>query len=227
MKEPALAFPSTAGGSPAARGQRRWLRLLALVAVLILALGALAWLGRTRLLTGAALAFIHDEPLPERADAIVVLGGALHLRPAGAARLYLQGRAPRILVTRPEETSANRLGLMETEDVVATRILESLGVPGSAIERLSVPVTSTYDEAVATRRWLDAHGGATVLVPTNHFHTRRVNWVFEKVLGPGRDARVSAIKPDRYEPWNWWHSEYGVNEFQSELLKLAYYWVTY
>ncbi len=214
----------TPGAGPAPWRARRTV-LRGLLALLVALTGL--WVSRAPILTAAARAFIVDEPLPARADAIVVLGGGLHLRPAGAARLYHAGLALKVLVTCPEETSATRLGAMEAEDVVAIRILEKLGVPSEAIERLPGTVASTYDEAVATRQWLDTHGGHTVIVPTNHFHTRRVNWIFERLFAGAYDARVTAIKPDRYELGNWWHSEYGVAEFQSELLKLLHYRITY
>src|SRR5947208_15280142 len=63
------------------------------VAVTLAAVGAAALLAAGRVLVVA-------DPLPPRADAIVVLAGSVPDRALEAADLYGAGRAPRVVVTR-------------------------------------------------------------------------------------------------------------------------------
>src|SRR6266566_2200508 len=63
------------------------------VAVVVAALVAVALLGAGRLLVVA-------DPLPPRADAIVILAGSVPDRTLEAADLYRAGLAPRVVVTR-------------------------------------------------------------------------------------------------------------------------------
>jgi len=63
------------------------------VAVVLAALAAVALLGAGRVLVVA-------DPLPPRADAIVILAGSVPDRTLEAADLYRAGLAPRVVVTR-------------------------------------------------------------------------------------------------------------------------------
>src|ERR1039458_2085853 len=76
---------------------RKWPRRLLGLSVLCLLCSVLCFAFRSPLLTGLANAWIVNEPL-ERADAIVVLGGGLEIRPFEAARLYHEGLAPKVLL---------------------------------------------------------------------------------------------------------------------------------
>src|SRR5207247_7196125 len=63
------------------------------VAVALAAVGAAALLAAGRMLVVA-------DPLPPRADAIVILAGSIPDRTLAAADLYRAGLAPRVVVTR-------------------------------------------------------------------------------------------------------------------------------
>ena len=100
------------------------------VAVVLAALVAVALLGAGRLLVVA-------DPLPPRADAIVILAGSVPDRTLEAADLYRAGLAPRVVVTRerlPRGQAALRargVHLPESDELTATALRE-LGVPPGA-----------------------------------------------------------------------------------------------
>src|SRR6266566_1789693 len=115
------------------------------VAVVVAALVAVALLGAGRLLVVA-------NPLPPRADAIVILAGSVPDRTLEAADLYRAGLAPRVVVTRarlPRGQAAMRargVRLPEGDELTVTALRE-LGVPLAVIVVLPRRAAST--ESVA------------------------------------------------------------------------------
>ena len=148
---------------------------------------------------------------PERATAIVILGGGLEFRPSAAARLYHEGWAPLVLAPNVEPSIA---------------VLDRLGVPENAVESYGADVKSTYDEAEAIKAWVRGRSVERLIIPTDSFHTRRVNWVFEKSL-PGIDVRVIPIDAPGYDPGRWWQQKYGRIAVRNEVIKWLYYHAKY
>lgn len=231
-------------------GKRLWQVLVGLCILYTLVTGAYTF--RASLLRGSAKAWIVSNPCTN-ADAIVVLGGGLEYRTFAAAELYRAGVAPKILIAQPQPWPTEQMGLRLPESVLARYVLLSNGVPASAIEMMGTNVTSTRDEALALRGWVDDRkaekaeqqakhrmekGDSTsdpqgedkvsVVIPTDIFHTRRARWIFSRAL-KGTDAEVHlvAIEPKRYQSTNWWHHEDGIIAFQNEVLKSMYYHLKY
>ena len=100
-----------------------------------------------------------------------------------------------------------------------------LAVPGGMEMMGSNKVSSTYEEAVALRDWVRPNGPRKVIVPTEFFNTRRVSWVFRKVLkGTGAQIRVKALQPEtNYTERDWWHGKNGRTEFGREIIKFIAY----
>ena len=210
---------------------RRWPRRLRSVVLwsfgLLVFLSLLCFLFRAPLLTGAARLWIVNDPL-EKADAIVVLGGGLATRPFAAARLFRDGYAPRILISRPEASSTDEMGLTTREQDITRQVLIKEGVPAPAITGIGENVQSTYDESLAVRAWLSTNHAARIIIPTDLFHTRRVRWLFRKQLkGTDVAVNVEAVPVRGYTTADWWRHEQGLIAFQNEVVKLAYYWVKY
>ena len=196
-------------------------------AISIVALAALAWFFHAPLLTGIAEAWIVHDPLSQ-ADAIVVLGGGLQTRPFEAARLFRDGYAPKILVASPERKPTDKLGITAEDADVTKQILLEQGVPDSAIVIFGNEVSSTYEEALALREWVNQSGAKKIIIVTDPFHTRRVRWLFRKELATtGAQILTGAAAPLKYTASNWWQTEQGLIEFQNELIKYAYYRVRY
>lgn len=72
------------------------------------------------------------------------------------------------------------------------------------------------------------HRPQRLLIPTELFHTRRVNWLMEKQLKDLKvDVRVIALDLPEYNRTNWWQREQGVIAFQNEVIKYLLYRTRY
>lgn len=199
--------------------------LITLTAFVVLA-SAACW-QRAPILQGLAGWWIISDT-PAQADAIVILGGGLDSRPFEAARLYHDGRAPRILVMQPEPTKINELGLLIDYATLTQTLLKRENVPDSAIVMLPQTVTSTFDEAKVLAAWAKDNNAHHFLTPTELFHTRRARWVLRRQLESiGADVSMIAINHRRYTAANWWQTEQGLMDFQNEVIKFGIYLCQY
>jgi len=193
----------------------------------ILGIAGLIYLLRAPLLVGIAETWVVRQNI-EKADAIMLLGGGLQTRTFEAARLYQQGFAPRVLIVDVKREPTDDLEVTVPQRDLMKRVLLKEAVPEEAIIIVGNNVSSTFEEAVALRVWAQASGAHKVIVPTELFHTRRVYWVFHKVLkGTGTEIRVRALNPLEYTKLNWWQCEQGLVDFQREATKFAYYLMRY
>src|ERR1019366_2638886 len=90
------------------KGAYRLRRYLAF-ALLLIALGVGAWLERVDLLRRAADLWILSDPITP-ADAVVILGGGIEVRPFVAADLYAKGLVHKILLSNVEEEHPVSIG---------------------------------------------------------------------------------------------------------------------
>lgn len=201
----------------------RWVtRLLYSLSIL-----GLIYAFRLSLMTGLAETWVVRNQLA-RADAIVVLGGGMDTRTFQAAGLYHDGYARHVLVTNVELTPADLAGVTVPETRLEREVLVKKGVPDEAIVTVGNAVSSTYEEALAVKEWSQQNGARRLIVPTEIFHSRRVNWVFHKVLeGTGVDVCTYVFESLKYNTADWWRHEEGRVDFQNEVLKLGYYVIKY
>ena len=161
---------------------------------------------------------------PQKADAIVVLGGD-YSRPFQAADLYRQGLARKIYVSAPARGHEYRLldeaGVpFPREEEIMRQVLLKKGVPAGAIDYLGKDLISTAAEAKATRA-LFADGKPTLLVVTSPYHLRRARMTFADAL-PGADIRVIATSYDPF-PQAWWKDQNSARNVLLELAKITFY----
>jgi uncharacterized SAM-binding protein YcdF (DUF218 family) len=186
-----------------------------------------AWILRAPLLSGLARAWIVNNP-PGKADAIVILGGGVQCRPFAAARLYTAGAAPKVLIPDVRSNLTDLLNLTPAEKVVTRNILIQAGVPEANIITVGHSVSNTFQESLGAREWAKEHGAKRLIIATELFHTRRALWIFRKQLKPlNTEVQVVAVQPEEYGATNWWHQEQGLIAFQTEWIKLPYYWLRY
>ncbi len=200
-----------------------------LVAALILALlAASAYAFRAQLLTRAAgFLVVANDPL-QPADVLFVLNGDYNTRPFRAADLYRQGLAPAVVIAQSANQPVQNLGLLQNETSIAVAAMEKLGIPSEKIVVLPGGVTSTYDEALALRRYVQEKGLHTVILVTSAFHTRRARWIISKELaGLGVTLQVSPVPYGGFDAANWWKSEDGLVTVNNEYVKLLYYYWKY
>jgi len=192
-------------------------RWVAAAAVAIVALSVWALVHAARFLEGPA------SP-PAQADLMVVLGGDSGDRTLTAARLYAAGMAPRVLLTGLEASppEARRAYLHWRAQMMA-----DAGVP---LERFEYDAESgnSWEEAVNTRRLMEARGWHRVLVVSDPYHMRRLSWTWRRVFeGSGPEYSLVASSPAFWKPDVWWRDEKSGQAVIVEYIKLAYYLVKY
>ncbi|MFM8469707.1 MAG: YdcF family protein, partial [Limisphaerales bacterium] len=197
---------------------RRWLKWLALTALVGALLAGVAWQTRERWLAWVIEAWVVTEPV-ETADAAVVLGGGAQYRAFAAARYFSEKRVPKVLYPNIAHSPAEAGRTISHETELIGRVLEHEGVPKAAQETIGKDVTSTRDEILAVREWAQRNGAHTILVPTDPYHTRRLSRLGRKVFA-GSDVRlvVVAVDPPGYRWQEWWRHDRGVLAFQNELI---------
>jgi uncharacterized SAM-binding protein YcdF (DUF218 family) len=211
---------------PIRRPKTRWRKAAIGLAIVLFAIG-LGWQEREPLLQGIGSCWaVSDDLAP--ADAIVVLGGGVNVRPFAAAELYRQGYASKILVSNTILNRAERLGFVPSDNQLNWNVLLKLGVPPSAITTFGDNLSSTYDEAEAVRAWALKSQAKRVILPTDVFATRRTRWIFDRQLSPiGIDVIVRAFPAPNYELAGWWRDRQGLRDFNNEVLKYLYYRAKY
>jgi len=186
-----------------------------------------AWMARAPILRGVAHWWVVSDPL-DRADAIVILGGRLDVRPFAAAALYKRGFAPHVLFSRPRPGPIDALQLLPKQTDLTRQILGKLGVPEDAMVEFGDGVSSTYEEARALVDWVRSSGATSLIIPTDIFTSRRTRWIFRGQLAPmGVHVMVQSVEPPEYKLDDWWRNEYGLIEFQNEIIKFVYYHLKY
>lgn len=206
-----------------------WLKIILIVILVILALSATAYWLRVPLMTTMARLLIIDDPL-QPAEIIYILNGEVNTRPFHAAQLFERDLASQIVIPREEDGPASEIGLYPNGTDVSVNILQEEGVPEENIIVVEVEggVTSTYDEAIILRDYIEANNIESVIVVTSSFHTRRSQWIFQKVLTDGNiQFQMSAAPQWKFDETDWWQEEMGMVMLANEYLKFAYYLAKY
>ena len=201
---------------------------LVTVAILLL-LVSLAFAFRSQILTGIADYLIINDKL-QPADAIFLLNSEVNTRPFRAAELYAQGLAPVVVIARAEDTPVVTLGLVPNDTAISVGVMEKLGVPPEKIIILTLPgvVTSTFDEAVAFRKYSEANRVHRIILVTSAFHTRRARWIFDKALsGLQITLEMAAVPYADFDQTDWWQNETGLITLNNEYIKLFLYYFKY
>jgi uncharacterized SAM-binding protein YcdF (DUF218 family) len=198
-----------------------------LLPVFIVLAFAVAWMARASILRGVANLWVVSDAL-DRADAIVILGGRLDVRPFATAALYKRGLAQQVLVSNVRAGPIHPLQLLPSQIELTRQILFKLGVPQQAIVEFGDGSSNTYEEARAVLDWARVSGARSLIIPTDIFTSRRIRWIFQRQLAPvSVRVMVQSVEPPEYSIADWWRSESGVIEFQNEVIKYLYYRVKY
>jgi uncharacterized SAM-binding protein YcdF (DUF218 family) len=202
----------------ARRASWRW-KLAALAVFLLCAILVFLFLNLGRWL-------VRQDPL-QKAQAIVVLSGGLPVRALEAAKIYGQGYAREIWLTRPAEPRASMeaLGIPFTgEDDDNKLVLLHEDVPPDAIRVLNPPIYNTADEIRVIAASMNASGARVVIVVTTKAHTRRVRALWN-LLAKGRGKiTVRAASGDSFDPAHWWRTSGGALDVVREILGLLNVW---
>jgi uncharacterized SAM-binding protein YcdF (DUF218 family) len=176
-------------------------RIAFVAAVLLTALAAFALMRAGTFLT------LGDPP--QKADAIVVIGGRLPFRAMGAGALYKQGLAPEVWLTMGNRNAAEieleRLDVQATpEHVYSQAVLERLGVPRRVIKVIPGHNNNTATEVRTISRYARERRVRRIILVTSSYHSRRVKTLWESLAGGSPEALVSYTTTEPFNPKRWY-----------------------
>ncbi len=156
---------------------------------------------------------------PERANAIVILGGDNGERSLRALALYGDGYAPIIVLTGLERgNAAPPARLTWRADYLAAH-----GVPRTAL-RFEVQSRNSYEEATQVLALMQKQRWQSVIVVSDPPHMRRLSWTWERVFkGSGLRYVLVPSAAEWWSPGDWWRDELSGAFVIMEYIKLAYY----
>ena len=217
MREFPMATLSTASVTVVPRNRRRF--VLAAIACIFLALVLIAFFGVGRWL-------VVEDPIG-KGRAIAVLSGRMPVRALEAAKLYRQGYAPEVWLTRTSEPgdSLKDMGIpFEGEEVYNARVLIHEGVPVAAIRVLEPPIVNTADEMRAISKALEKEKDRSVILVTSKPHTRRVRLLWRKLASQDCRAIVRPASEDPFDQRHWWRSSGDALDVVREVLGIMNAW---
>lgn len=149
-------------------------------------------------------------------------------RATEAAKLYAKGISDRFVFTGETVPSDLRaLGIDVTEGECAQHVAVEHGIPINktlAIRR----GTSTEEEGAALVQQAVSDGCDTVMIVSNFFHLRRVQYVFrERFRKAGITVLLHGAPSSNFDERTWWEHEEGLMMLNNEYVKLIYYHLKY
>jgi uncharacterized SAM-binding protein YcdF (DUF218 family) len=197
-----------------------------------LVLATILFLSHDYILRGIGRYLVISQQ-PKKAAVIVVLNGRDTERALAAVDLYAQGYANRIVLAHVTKQPGSdefwkRVGKDWNSKIFFQRAVEAMGVPQGAFKLIGDGVTSTYDEAMVTRKFLEKTGYRSILLVTSKWHSKRAYLTFKSGLKKdGIAVTVIASKYDTFDPDSWWKSQVNIETVLGEYLHLAYYLLTF
>ena len=196
-------------------------RILVVALVLVLAGGVYLFAQAGNLLT--------REDTLRKADAIVVLAGTRMTRPLEGADLYLEGYAPRLVMTRePQDAGdavvAKRGFRVQADADRAREVFVGMGVPREAILVPDRIHDSTAAEAVTVRELAAQYRWRSVIVVTSRFHLTRAGFAMRRELAATSvEVVMRASRYDPLRPQRWWARRGETRWVVAEFPKLIAY----
>ena len=169
---------------------------------------------------------VVEDPL-EKASAIAVLSGRMPSRALEAARIYREGYASEVWLTRTIEPGASLQALFVPftgEEAYDRLVLMRKGVPESAIRVLDPPIANTADEMLAIGQALSKENQRTVIIVTSKVHTRRVKALWRHLSSADGQAIVRGVSDDGFDPAHWWANTADALDVVREALGLLNAW---
>lgn len=170
----------------------------------------------------------------KKADCIVPLGGDIALRFKKAVELYNQGLSDKIIVSvlpdlsdADKEYCAFKMHVYGAKEVdrkdFVLMAFRYLGKDSKGVLFTDQTVTSTYEEALATKVFMLKNGFKSLILVTTGYHSRRALMLFKTVLR-GTGIKIYNITADRESliPAKWWAKEDEVKDVLQEYLSIVH-----
>ena len=170
--------------------------------------------------------FLIVEDSLSNADIIYLLSGDVGSRPFHAAELYRENYSNTIAVPPQKLNPAEELGIFPNPTPATVKVLLHKGVKKIDIVVIDFDngVTSTTDEAIALRRYINKTKIKNVIIVTSAFHSFRAKYIFKKVLKVTSANIIMSPAPHRkFDETNWWKFEEGLIYCANEYLKFIHY----
>lgn len=201
---------------------RRWLRrLLWTLGVLMIFAGAGFWALRH---LGTWL--VIQDPL-QPAPVVAVLSGGIPQRAREAAALYRENSVREVWVSRATDPTEelHEMGIDYLgEAFYSQRVLVQLGVPGEATRVLDPTIFNTEDEVRLISQLARQEGIHRVIIVTSKAHTRRVHYLWRKLVGADPALIVRYPRDDPFDAAHWWRQTHDALDVVREVLGLANAW---
>ena len=198
---------------------------LAIILTTIFFIFILLYVFRGPILIGMGKILVVKDPL-SNADIIYLLTGDVTSRPFHAVELYRENYTNTIVVPQHEVNPAEELGIYPNPTEAIVKVLLQKGVNKSDIVVIDFDngVTSTTDEAIALRRYINKTKIKNVIIVTSAFHSFRAKYIFKKVLKlTPVNIIMSPASHRKFDETNWWKFEEGLIYFINEYLKFIHY----
>lgn len=212
------------------RSQRSWSKI---VVFIIIATSAILFLSREHLLRQIGH-FLVFEQTPQKSDVIVVLNGRDTERSLAAVDLYNRGYSKLVVMARRSKQPGSdefwkRVGKDWNSKIFFQRAIEAMGISEHSFKLIGNGVTSTYDEAKVTKRFVKGNGYKSILLVTSKWHSKRAYLTFRSVFKGHDEVEIipHASKYDSFDPDAWWKNENDAESVFREYARLIYYIVTF
>jgi uncharacterized SAM-binding protein YcdF (DUF218 family) len=175
---------------------------------------------------GAGRWLVREDPL-EHADVTVVLSGSMPYRGEEAGKIFREGYAPEIWVSRPESPAGelHEFGVHYVgEEDYNRQVLVHAGVPEKAIHILPEVIVDTEQEVEEVARDMRREGKTSVIIVTSPPHTRRVKALWRKLVGDNPKVIVRAAREDPFDQDHWWRNTRDTFAVVREVLGLLNVW---
>lgn len=197
----------------AARGGRRGFALLPVL--LVLAVLAILWWQRARLLSPIGT-FLDNGEAPQKADvALVLAGGWKGERVLKAGELVRQGYVPYILLSGP----TSYYGQPECNYAIPFAVQN--GLKAEWFQCAPNRAASTEEEARAMVAELGRRGVKKCLVVSVRTHMRRARILFNEMKPEGLELHFISAEDRNYSLEDWYKTREGRKSVLLEWLKLA------
>jgi uncharacterized SAM-binding protein YcdF (DUF218 family) len=176
--------------------------------------------------------FLVLEQSPQKADAIVILNGRDTERSLAAVDLFKGGYSRFIVMAAASKQAGsdefwNRVGRNFRTKPFFQRAIEAMGIPEESYKLIGDGVTSTYDEALVTRKFVLERGYRSILLVTSKWHSKRAYLTFRSAFRKeGIKIIVYPSKYDSFNPEKWWTRESDIEMILYEYIRLVYYVLT-
>jgi hypothetical protein len=131
-----------------------------------------------------------------------------------------------ILLLQPWPHRVVERQIVPSFEQMVRRELTARGVSNAAIVTLRGKARDEWEEAHLLGSWLQQNPAAEVVLVCDRFHSGRMRYIFDSVLGRplAAQVRIRPMADPDYDPAYWWRSRKGVKDVMYGWLGLAYAW---